>query len=88
MATIHHDVFYLYNLCLCVVDGQFGAYMQVHIQNDGPVTIQLESPTGPTDPRLVSSFDSLRNRSTINENVSIYNKVICLIQPLNDLQLK
>lgn len=25
-------------------DGHFGAYMQVSIQNDGPVTIQLESP--------------------------------------------
>ncbi len=25
-------------------DGEFGAYMQVHIQNDGPVTINLESP--------------------------------------------
>ncbi|XP_064623174.1 D-aminoacyl-tRNA deacylase-like [Lineus longissimus] len=27
-----------------IKDGRFGAYMQVHIQNDGPVTIQLESP--------------------------------------------
>ena len=26
-----------------VKDGQFGAYMQVHIQNDGPVTLELES---------------------------------------------
>lgn len=26
------------------LDGKFGAYMQVHIQNDGPVTISLESP--------------------------------------------
>ncbi|XP_025103869.1 D-aminoacyl-tRNA deacylase-like [Pomacea canaliculata] len=25
-----------------IKDGQFGAYMQVHIQNDGPVTIPLE----------------------------------------------
>lgn len=25
-------------------DGKFGAYMQVHIENDGPVTIELESP--------------------------------------------
>ncbi|KAH8272314.1 hypothetical protein KR018_008372, partial [Drosophila ironensis] len=24
--------------------GKFGAYMQVHIENDGPVTINLESP--------------------------------------------
>ena len=27
-----------------IVDGKFGAMMQVHIQNDGPVTIPLESP--------------------------------------------
>ncbi|GFY63082.1 d-aminoacyl-tRNA deacylase 1 [Trichonephila inaurata madagascariensis] len=27
-----------------VKDGKFGAYMQVCIQNDGPVTINLESP--------------------------------------------
>lgn len=27
-----------------VSDGKFGAYMQVHIQNDGPVTISLETP--------------------------------------------
>ncbi|CAL1278388.1 unnamed protein product [Larinioides sclopetarius] len=27
-----------------VKDGKFGAYMQVCVQNDGPVTIELESP--------------------------------------------
>ncbi|XP_067018991.1 D-aminoacyl-tRNA deacylase 1-like isoform X2 [Acropora muricata] len=27
-----------------IKDGKFGAYMQVHIQNDGPVTISLETP--------------------------------------------
>lgn len=26
-----------------IKDGVFGAYMQVHIQNDGPVTIELDS---------------------------------------------
>ena len=26
------------------VDGRFAAYMQVEIQNDGPVTIQIDSP--------------------------------------------
>ena len=31
-------------LLLYVTDGKFGAMMQVHIQNDGPVTIPLESP--------------------------------------------
>ncbi|XP_048244467.1 D-aminoacyl-tRNA deacylase-like isoform X2 [Haliotis rufescens] len=33
-----------------VQDGKFGAYMQVNIQNDGPVTIPLECvPAGPND---------------------------------------
>ncbi|XP_030376413.1 D-aminoacyl-tRNA deacylase isoform X2 [Scaptodrosophila lebanonensis] len=27
-----------------IKDGKFGAHMQVHIENDGPVTIDLESP--------------------------------------------
>lgn len=36
-----------------LLDGKFGAYMQVHIQNDGPVTIELTSPLPPTDPRQV-----------------------------------
>lgn len=27
--------------------GEFGANMQVHIQNDGPVTIQFETPNIP-----------------------------------------
>lgn len=26
------------------LDGVFGALMQVHIQNDGPVTLEIESP--------------------------------------------
>ncbi|KAJ1153202.1 hypothetical protein NDU88_005963 [Pleurodeles waltl] len=37
-----------------VKDGKFGAYMQVHIQNDGPVTIELEPPAYTTDPKHVS----------------------------------
>ncbi|XP_028402870.1 D-aminoacyl-tRNA deacylase-like isoform X2 [Dendronephthya gigantea] len=28
-----------------IKDGKFAAYMQVEIQNDGPVTIQIDSPT-------------------------------------------
>ena len=27
--------------------GEFGAFMQVHIQNDGPVTLHIESPQFP-----------------------------------------
>ncbi|XP_064365857.1 D-aminoacyl-tRNA deacylase 1 isoform X2 [Dromaius novaehollandiae] len=34
-----------------IKDGKFGAYMQVHIQNDGPVTIELESPAATVDPK-------------------------------------
>ncbi|XP_004404222.1 PREDICTED: D-tyrosyl-tRNA(Tyr) deacylase 1 [Odobenus rosmarus divergens] len=40
-----------------IKDGKFGAYMQVHIQNDGPVTIELESPApgaATSDPKQVS----------------------------------
>ena len=40
-ATKHY-----YNIIKCfVLDGKFAAYMQVEIQNDGPVTIQIDSPT-------------------------------------------
>lgn len=37
-----------------VSDGKFGAYMQVSIQNDGPVTIELESPQqrNTSDPQI------------------------------------
>ncbi|XP_045218361.1 D-aminoacyl-tRNA deacylase 1 isoform X1 [Macaca fascicularis] len=49
-----------------IKDGKFGAYMQVHIQNDGPVTIELESPapgTATSDPKQatdisITSFNS------------------------------
>ncbi|XP_063774230.1 D-aminoacyl-tRNA deacylase 1 isoform X5 [Pseudophryne corroboree] len=34
-----------------VKDGKFGAYMQVTIQNDGPVTIELEPPVSSMDPK-------------------------------------
>ena len=37
---------WVYNGGSLVVDGQFGADMQVSIQNDGPVTLTLESPAG------------------------------------------
>ncbi|XP_043282149.1 D-aminoacyl-tRNA deacylase 1 [Venturia canescens] len=28
----------------CIKDGKFGAMMKVHIENDGPVTLEIESP--------------------------------------------
>ncbi|XP_013406551.1 D-aminoacyl-tRNA deacylase [Lingula anatina] len=34
-----------------IKDGKFGAYMQVHIQNDGPVTITLDSPAQTQEPK-------------------------------------
>ena len=33
------------DFCNLHSDGQFGAMMQVNIQNDGPVTLDIESPT-------------------------------------------
>uniref|UniRef100_A0A8C5MEZ6 D-aminoacyl-tRNA deacylase n=1 Tax=Leptobrachium leishanense TaxID=445787 RepID=A0A8C5MEZ6_9ANUR len=65
-----------------IKDGRFGAYMQVNIQNDGPVTIELESPASATDPKYVlSCFHSLNERSdekfvtisrAVSANVSSY----------------
>lgn len=45
-----------------IKDGQFGAKMQVLIQNDGPVTIQLESPPGPKDPKQLSKQEKQQQR--------------------------
>uniref|UniRef100_A0A3B3RUN8 D-aminoacyl-tRNA deacylase 1 n=1 Tax=Paramormyrops kingsleyae TaxID=1676925 RepID=A0A3B3RUN8_9TELE len=45
-----------------IKDGQFGAYMQVHIQNDGPVTIELESPTGPMDSKQLAKQEKQQQR--------------------------
>ncbi|XP_056423600.1 D-aminoacyl-tRNA deacylase 1 isoform X4 [Hyla sarda] len=49
-----------------IKDGKFGAYMQVHIQNDGPVTIELEPPASTADPKHASQLLSfiLRNDCT------------------------
>lgn len=43
-----------------IKDGKFGAYMQVHIQNDGPVTIILDSKKDdlPTNPSSSSDLKS------------------------------
>ncbi|XP_064813724.1 D-aminoacyl-tRNA deacylase 1-like [Oncorhynchus masou masou] len=42
--------------------GQFGAYMQVHIQNDGPVTIELVSPSAPMDPKQLAKQEKQQQR--------------------------
>ena len=43
-ATYERFVETLRELGLSVETGVFGAHMQVHIQNDGPVTLLVESP--------------------------------------------
>ncbi|XP_043843967.1 D-aminoacyl-tRNA deacylase 1 [Dromiciops gliroides] len=46
-----------------IKDGKFGAYMQVHIQNDGPVTIELESPAAAAaDPKQLSKLEKQQQR--------------------------
>ncbi|XP_036606938.1 D-aminoacyl-tRNA deacylase 1 [Trichosurus vulpecula] len=46
-----------------IKDGKFGAYMQVHIQNDGPVTIELESPVAAAaDPKQLSKLEKQQQR--------------------------
>ncbi|XP_047601816.1 D-aminoacyl-tRNA deacylase 1 isoform X1 [Lutra lutra] len=48
-----------------IKDGKFGAYMQVHIQNDGPVTIELESPAlgaATSDPKQLSKLEKQQQR--------------------------
>ncbi|KAM9483615.1 D-aminoacyl-tRNA deacylase 1 [Clarias gariepinus] len=45
-----------------IKDGQFGAYMQVHVKNDGPVTIYLESPAAPTDIKQLSKLEKQQQR--------------------------
>ncbi|XP_072360197.1 D-aminoacyl-tRNA deacylase 1 [Scyliorhinus torazame] len=59
-----------------VKDGKFGAYMQVHIQNDGPVTIELESPTGPSDPKQLTKLEKQQQRKekTRTKTPSEYTK--------------
>ncbi|XP_039386847.1 D-aminoacyl-tRNA deacylase 1 isoform X1 [Mauremys reevesii] len=42
-----------------IKDGKFGAYMQVNIQNDGPVTIELESPAATMDPKQLVPIKSM-----------------------------
>ncbi|NWZ78970.1 D-aminoacyl-tRNA deacylase 1 [Parus major] len=45
-----------------IKDGKFGAYMQVHIQNDGPVTIELESPAATVDPKQLTKLEKQQQR--------------------------
>ncbi|XP_022333884.2 D-aminoacyl-tRNA deacylase-like [Crassostrea virginica] len=57
-----------------IKDGKFGAYMQVHIQNDGPVTIPLDSPDNLPDHKnkktamVAPSVQSLSINPTVGDN--------------------
>ncbi|XP_008420595.1 D-aminoacyl-tRNA deacylase 1 [Poecilia reticulata] len=55
-----------------IKDGKFGAYMQVNIQNDGPVTVELTSPAAPTDPKQLSKLEKqqLRKEKTRSKGSS------------------
>ena len=37
--------------------GEFGAFMQVHIQNDGPVTLDIESPLLPPPKQVCDNYN-------------------------------
>ncbi|CAM9880926.1 unnamed protein product [Lampetra fluviatilis] len=45
-----------------VKDGKFGALMRVHIENDGPVTIQIESPLPCADPKQIAKQEKQQQR--------------------------
>lgn len=57
-----------------IKDGKFGAMMQVHIQNDGPVTIEIESP------RVVSVDGMVRGGAGVGARTE--GKVVGVVHPL------
>jgi len=65
-------------LSLPFSDGKFGAYMQVHIQNDGPVTIELESPAAAVDPKQVSKPERPSARNGCSGYAFTSEVYICL----------
>ena len=46
--------------------GEFGAMMQVHIQNDGPVTLQFETPNIPPAKEVCSIQHSILQCVALN----------------------
>uniref|UniRef100_A0ABM5GA34 D-aminoacyl-tRNA deacylase n=1 Tax=Pogona vitticeps TaxID=103695 RepID=A0ABM5GA34_9SAUR len=59
-----------------VKDGKFGEYMQVHIQNDGPVTIELESSTAPIDSKQTNGYskNEIKEPSNQENNTKLKKK--------------
>uniref|UniRef100_U5ESE4 D-aminoacyl-tRNA deacylase n=1 Tax=Corethrella appendiculata TaxID=1370023 RepID=U5ESE4_9DIPT len=53
-----------------IKDGKFGAMMEVHIQNDGPVTIEIESP-----PHSQKELDKLKRAAAHESNRKEKQKV-------------
>lgn len=53
-----------------VKDGKFGAYMKVNIENDGPVTIQLEAPVQLNQSKKKDSSASLVTDNEKSTNIS------------------
>ena len=51
--------------------GEFGAYMNVHIDNDGPVTLDIESPSFPP-PKDVSHVKIITNFQCMQHFCSVY----------------
>nr|XP_057938065.1 D-aminoacyl-tRNA deacylase 1 isoform X3 [Doryrhamphus excisus] len=47
-----------------IKDGKFGAFMQVHIDNDGPVTIEITSPPASIDPRQITASSVFSERTS------------------------
>ncbi|XP_072490648.1 D-aminoacyl-tRNA deacylase 1 isoform X1 [Notamacropus eugenii] len=59
-----------------IKDGKFGAYMQVHIQNDGPVTIELESPVAAAaDPKQSLPNTELALAMRASTSLSMYTSL-------------
>nr|XP_020842322.1 D-tyrosyl-tRNA(Tyr) deacylase 1 isoform X2 [Phascolarctos cinereus] len=61
-----------------IKDGKFGAYMQVHIQNDGPVTIELESPVAAAaDPKQghAAHMKSSKQCTSIHREAVLFNRI-------------
>ena len=56
-----------------VKDGQFGAYMQVNIQNDGPVTLELESLPPSLQDKCKPLDSKPANAAHVSDNISPEN---------------
>ena len=56
IVILLENCFLIFNLRTYITDGKFGALMEVKIVNDGPVTVQIESP------KLVTACNSKTER--------------------------